>query len=133
MAEYDQQTEAMLKAERRAGHDIATRRELEVRLSILRASLERTRARMMIIADDIDGILGSAQQGEGETIPPAPREKLPDGWFRLSPYRTATSYGCASEGCLGHPQYRLEAGGVGSDYCENCAATIRAQQGEGES
>lgn len=31
---------------------------------------------------------------------------------------------CASEGCLNPPSWRLEAGGVGSEYCHNCKANI---------
>ena len=31
---------------------------------------------------------------------------------------------CASEGCGGQPTWRLEAGGVGSDYCSGCKDKI---------
>jgi len=31
---------------------------------------------------------------------------------------------CASEDCLGVVEWRLEAGGVGSDYCGNCKEKI---------
>jgi len=33
---------------------------------------------------------------------------------------------CATEGCGGQPIYRLEADGVGSNYCSWCQAQIRA-------
>lgn len=32
---------------------------------------------------------------------------------------------CATEWCGGQPVYRLEAAGVGSDYCSGCSARIR--------
>jgi hypothetical protein len=35
---------------------------------------------------------------------------------------------CATEGCLGRLEWRLEAEGVGSSYCGNCHAKIIAQQ-----
>jgi hypothetical protein len=31
---------------------------------------------------------------------------------------------CTTEGCGGQPTSRLEAGGVGSDYCSGCRAAI---------
>ena len=31
---------------------------------------------------------------------------------------------CASEGCPGGPTYRLEAEGIGSNYCSGCKAMI---------
>lgn len=31
---------------------------------------------------------------------------------------------CATEGCGGQPTSRLEAGGVGSNYCSGCRANI---------
>lgn len=31
---------------------------------------------------------------------------------------------CASEGCGGQPTYRLEADGVGSNYCSGCKEKI---------
>lgn len=31
---------------------------------------------------------------------------------------------CTSEGCGGQPIFRLESGGVGSDYCSGCRANI---------
>lgn len=31
---------------------------------------------------------------------------------------------CATEGCGGQPTSRLEAGGVGSNYCSGCRAKI---------
>jgi hypothetical protein len=35
---------------------------------------------------------------------------------------------CASEGCGGQPTFRLEAGGVGSNYCGGCRAKIEADE-----
>jgi hypothetical protein len=35
--------------------------------------------------------------------------------------------GCATEGCYGLPEWRLEADGVGSNYCGNCHAKIVAE------
>ncbi len=32
---------------------------------------------------------------------------------------------CATEECCGQPIYRLEAGGVGSNYCSGCYAAIK--------
>lgn len=31
---------------------------------------------------------------------------------------------CATEGCGGQPTFRLESGGIGSDYCSGCRARI---------
>lgn len=43
-------------------------------------------------------------------------------WFRL---RGDARLGrCTSEGCGGQPMWRLEAGGVGSDYCSGCRQQI---------
>lgn len=36
---------------------------------------------------------------------------------------------CATEGCGGQPIYRLEAGGVGSNYCSGCQAAIKNDTG----
>ena len=45
-------------------------------------------------------------------------------WFEL---RGDARLGrCATEGCGGQPTLRLEADGIGSDYCSGCAAKIRA-------
>jgi hypothetical protein len=44
-------------------------------------------------------------------------------WFDLS--GDARPGSCATEGCGGQPTMRLEAGGVGSNYCSGCAAKIR--------
>lgn len=52
-------------------------------------------------------------------------------WFDLT--GDARLGRCATEGCGGQPTARLEAGGVGSNYCSGCAASIRAlteRQGE---
>lgn len=45
-------------------------------------------------------------------------------WFDLS--GDARLGSCATEGCGGQPTKRLEAGGVGSNYCSGCAAKITA-------
>lgn len=39
-------------------------------------------------------------------------------WFNLK--GDARLGRCASEGCGGQPTWRLEAGGVGSNYCSGC-------------
>lgn len=39
-------------------------------------------------------------------------------WFDLK--GDARHGRCASEGCGGQPTWRLEAGGVGSNYCSGC-------------
>lgn len=45
-------------------------------------------------------------------------------WFEL---RGDARLGrCATEGCGGQPTWRLEAGGVGSDYCSGCREKIIA-------
>lgn len=31
---------------------------------------------------------------------------------------------CASEGCGGQPTWRLESGGLGSNYCSGCKSKI---------
>jgi hypothetical protein len=31
---------------------------------------------------------------------------------------------CATEGCGGQPTFRLEAGGIGSNYCSGCREQI---------
>jgi len=45
-------------------------------------------------------------------------------WFKLS--GDARLGRCATEGCGGQPTWRLEAGGVGSNYCSGCTVDIRA-------
>jgi predicted nucleic acid-binding Zn-ribbon protein len=50
-----------------------------------------------------------------------------EGWFHLQ--GDARLGRCATEGCGGQPTMRLEADGVGSDYCSGCAARIRALTG----
>lgn len=35
---------------------------------------------------------------------------------------------CATEGCLNGSEWRLEAGGTGSDYCVNCKSIIEEQE-----
>lgn len=43
-------------------------------------------------------------------------------WFDL---KGDTRLGaCATEGCGGQPTSRLEAGGVGSNYCSGCRSNI---------
>lgn len=44
-------------------------------------------------------------------------------WFPLKGDARLTRR-CATEGCGGQPTWRLEAGGVGSDYCPGCKAKI---------
>jgi hypothetical protein len=43
-------------------------------------------------------------------------------WFDLTGDERLTQ--CASEGCFGQPTFRLEADGVGSNYCSGCKAKI---------
>lgn len=44
-------------------------------------------------------------------------------WFEL---RGDARLGrCATDGCGGQPTLRLEAGGIGSDYCSGCAFKIK--------
>jgi hypothetical protein len=43
-------------------------------------------------------------------------------WFELKGDVRLTQ--CASEGCGGQPTWRLEAEGVGSNYCSGCKARI---------
>ena len=45
-------------------------------------------------------------------------------WFNLT--GDARLGACTTEGCGGQPTKRLEAGGVGSNYCSGCAAKIVA-------
>lgn len=44
-------------------------------------------------------------------------------WFELKGDERITQR-CASEDCGGQPTFRLEAGGVGSNYCSGCKAKI---------
>lgn len=44
-------------------------------------------------------------------------------WFPLSGDSRITKR-CATEGCAGQPSWRLEAEGVGSDYCSGCMRRI---------
>lgn len=45
-------------------------------------------------------------------------------WFKL---RGDARLGrCTSENCGGQPTFRLEAGGIGSDYCSGCRENIEA-------
>ena len=43
-------------------------------------------------------------------------------WFKLTGDERLKQ--CATEGCGGQPAWRLEAGGVGSNYCSGCKAEI---------
>lgn len=43
-------------------------------------------------------------------------------WFKLKGDERLTR--CASEDCGGQPTWRLEADGVGSNYCSGCKAKI---------
>lgn len=43
-------------------------------------------------------------------------------WFLL--HTNPLGGSCATGGCLNTPSWRLEAGGVGSNYCHNCKAKI---------
>ena len=43
-------------------------------------------------------------------------------WFELKGDKRFGK--CTSEGCYGQPTWRLEASGVGSDYCSGCKAII---------
>lgn len=45
-------------------------------------------------------------------------------WFELKGDKRLGA--CTSEGCGGQPTCRLEAGGMGSDYCSGCKAKIES-------
>lgn len=47
-------------------------------------------------------------------------------WFKLT--GDARLGRCATEGCGGQPTDRLEADGVGSNYCSGCRAKISSQR-----
>jgi len=51
-------------------------------------------------------------------------ETVNGNWFALS--GDARLGVCATDACGGQPAYRLEAGGVGSNYCSGCAERIKA-------
>lgn len=44
-------------------------------------------------------------------------------WFELTGDERIMKR-CATEDCGGQPTWRLEAGGIGSDYCSGCKAKI---------
>lgn len=44
-------------------------------------------------------------------------------WFQLQGDRRLGA--CSTEGCGGQPTWRLEAGGVGSDYCSGCKEKLK--------
>jgi hypothetical protein len=47
-------------------------------------------------------------------------------WFKLTGDKRLGA--CTSEGCGGQPTWRLESGGVGSDYCSGCKEVIERGQ-----
>lgn len=47
-------------------------------------------------------------------------------WFELKGDERLST--CATEGCGGQQTWRLEAGGIGSNYCSGCKAKIEAFQ-----
>lgn len=49
-------------------------------------------------------------------------------WFKLT--GDARLGRCASEGCGGQPTFRLEAGGIGSNYCSGCKESIDRRNAE---
>ena len=63
-----------------------------------------------------------------DPIPEAPADEAAleegNGWFKL--FGDSRLGACATDGCGGQPTWRLEAGGVGSNYCSGCSARIRA-------
>lgn len=50
-------------------------------------------------------------------------------WFKLT--GDARFGRCATEHCGGQPTERMEGGGVGSNYCSGCAASIKAIRNRG--
>lgn len=52
-------------------------------------------------------------------------------WFELTGDQRITEI-CATEGCGGQPTWRLEAGGIGSNYCSGCKAKIEQQGREND-
>lgn len=44
-------------------------------------------------------------------------------WFKLTGDSRLGQ--CTSENCGGQPTWRLEAGGIGSDYCSGCREKIK--------
>jgi len=63
---------------------------------------------------------GGAALHEGERKP----------WFKLN--GDARLGRCDTENCCGQPTWRLEAGGIGSNYCSGCKAKIESQAKEPE-
>ena len=49
-------------------------------------------------------------------------------WFELTGDERINER-CASEGCPGQPTHRLEAEGIGSNYCSGCKAMIEQHAG----
>lgn len=47
-------------------------------------------------------------------------------WFALTGDERITKR-CATDDCGGQPTWRMEAGGVGSDYCSGCKATVEGR------
>ena len=52
------------------------------------------------------------------------RVNWPDGFFRLG--GDARLRECTTDGCFQCVSIRVELGGIGSDYCEPCAAQVAA-------
>jgi hypothetical protein len=50
--------------------------------------------------------------------------EIADMWFKLG--GDSRLGRCDSEGCGGQPTWRLEASGVGSNYCSGCQERIEA-------
>lgn len=46
-------------------------------------------------------------------------------WFELNGDQRIT-HRCASESCGGQPTWRMESGGIGSDYCSGCKAKVES-------
>jgi len=66
----------------------------------------------------------AAWNRRASTPSPVATDGLSNNWFELS--GDARFGSCATEGCGGQPIWRLEADGVGSNYCSGCASRIRA-------
>lgn len=47
-------------------------------------------------------------------------------WFKLQGDRRLDR--CSTENCGGQPTWRLESGGVGSDYCSGCKGQIESSE-----
>jgi len=49
-------------------------------------------------------------------------------WFKLQGDRRLDR--CSTDGCGGQPTWRLESGGIGSDYCSGCKEKIEQAREE---